>query len=208
MKNEWCEYKKILDVIEKYYPTECKFSEKRYQESKEYKRYKSVIDNLAICEQKEKEYYDLLCSIFCEYYVKRWTNTTYPSFQFSVLLHKNQSILDDDIELMKALNGRRLNLEIFISRISQYYYIYTSEEIYKINGDKTWTFHSYSEKYAVEETCLRQLQKSMEEKGMIKLSKKMVHVDVPFIETELLPRKQHDLEIFNCLFSDMEENYY
>lgn len=208
MKNKWCEYKEILSVIEKYYPKECKYSEKKYQESEEYKRYQDIINNLIIREKKEKEYYDLLCSIFSQYYVKRWTNITYPSFQFSVLLHKNQSILDDDVELMEILNGRRLNLEVFISRISKYYYIYTSEEIYNVNGDKSWIFNSHSEKYIVGKDYLKQLHKKMEEKGMVKLSKEMVHISVPFIETELLPRKKHDLEIFNCLFSDMETSYY
>ena len=208
MESKWCEYKKILDVIDKYYPKECAFTERTYQNSIEFKNYKKVIDNLILREEKDEKYYDLISSVFSEYYVKRWTNATYPSFQYSILLHKNQPILDDDIELMRKLNGKRLNLEIFISRISNYYYMYTSKDMFCNNNDKKWKFYSYDETYVLEKKYIDYFDKEMKKMGMIKLNREMVHIKVPFIETELLPIPNHDVEIFNCLFSDMVIDYY
>ena len=122
-----------------------------------------------------------------------------------VLLHENQPILDDDIELMSVLQGKRYNLEIFISRISPYYYAYTSEERYV---DSEWSFEIHPSDYILEVKYLRQLEKEMFLNGMKKLSRKLAHTSVPFVETELLPRDGKEVEIFNCLFSDMVTTYY
>lgn len=208
MNSQWKKYIKILNIIGQYYPKECEFISQDYINSKEYKKYKRVINNLPLFKQKEKEYYNMICSIFSQYYVKRWTNTTYPCFQFSVLLHKNQDILDDDVELMDALGGRRYNLEIFISRISNYYYAYTSEEIYDKTQNENWTFDSHSATYILQKDNLKRLQKEMKKKEIKKLNKKLAHIKVPFIETELLPRQGREVEVFNCLFSDMVIDYY
>lgn len=208
MNSQWDEYKRILKIIGKYYPKECKFISQDYANSQEYKKYKRVIENVDLFKQKEKEYYNMICSIFPQYYVKRWTNTTYPCFQFSVLLHKNQPILDDDIELMDALDGQRYNLEIFISRISDYYYVYTSEHLYDKEQVENWMFDSHSATFVLEKKYVKKLQKEMKKRGVNKLSKKMAHIKIPFIRTELLPRQGHDVEVFNCLFSDMIIDYY
>ena len=208
MNNQWKEYIKILSIIQKYYPKECKFNSKHYADSREYKKYKKVIKNTSMFCRKEKEYYDMVCSIFPQYYVKRWTNTSYPCFQYSVLLHKNQPILDDDIELMDVLGGKRYNLEIFISRISDYYYVYTSEHIYDKEQTENWMFNSHSATFILNKTHVKRLQKEMKKRGINKLSKKMAHIKVPFIETELLPVQEHEVEVFNCLFSDMVIDYY
>lgn len=208
MNSQWDEYKKILKIIGKYYPKECEFINQDYVNSREYKKYKGVIKNLTLFKQKEKEYYKMICSIFPQYYVKRWTNTSYACFQFSVLLHKNQPILDDDIELMDALAGKRYNLEIFISRISDYYYVYTSEYRYAKEQPENWMFNSHSATFIFEKRYVKKLQKEMKKRGLNKLSKKMAHIKVPFIATELLPSRGHDVEVFNCLFSDMIIDYY
>lgn len=208
MDNKWNEYKKILKIIEKYYPKECAFSSQEYLDSKEYKKFKKIINDEDCFRQKEKEYYEMICSIFSQYYVKRWDNMTYPCFQFSVLLHKNQSILDDDIELMDELGGRRYNLEIFISRISNYFYVYTSEDIYCKNQIENWMFQSHSATFLLEKKYINRLKKEMKRIGINKLNRTMAHIKIPFIETELLPSRNHEVEIFNCLFSDMIIDYY
>lgn len=50
----------------------------------------------------------------------------------------------------------------------------------------------------------------MKKRGVSKLSRTIAHIKVPFIETELLPDPEHNYEVrvFNCLFSDMETDYY
>ncbi len=208
MNSKWNEYKKILKIIGKYYPKECAYTSQEYLDSKEYRKYKRIIKDKGLYRKKEKEYYDMICSIFPQYYVKRWENMTYPCFQFSVLLHKNQSILDDDIELMDALGGKRYNLEIFISRISNYFYIYTSEYIYSREQIENWMFESHSATYILEKKYINRLKKEMKKMEMNKLSKTMAHIKIPFIETELLPSRNHEVEVFNCLFSDMIIDYY
>lgn len=208
MDNKWNEYKKILKIIGKYYPKECEFISQEYQESKEHKKFKRIINDAVFFRQKEKEYYEMICSIFFQYDVKRWDNMTYPCFQFSVLLHKNQSILDDDIELMEELGGRRYNLEIFISRISNYFYVYTSEHIYHKEQIENWMFKSHSATFLLDKKYIKKLRKEMKKVGMNKLNRTMAHIKIPFIETELLPSRNHPVEIFNCLFSDMVIDYY
>lgn len=213
MRSKWKEYREIMDIIDNYYPKECDFGSKKYKQSKEYKRYKKIIDDKVSCKKMEHEYYELICSIFPQYYVWRWTGKvqrTYPSIHFSVLLHENQPILDDNIELIKVLGGRKFNLEIFISRISKFYYVYTNEDIYDENKTENagWSFDSHSETFILKKKDLKQLYKKLEEKGLIRLNRKIAHMEVPFINTELLPVKEHKVEIFNCLFSDMEIDYY
>lgn len=205
MERNKIEYEEVLEIIGQYYPLYYAFSEKKYHNSVEHIRYNNVINNLSTRSKKEELYYNILCSIFKNYYVKRWTNTTYPSIQFSILLHENQPVLDDDIDLMKALNGRRFNLEIFISRISPYYYLYTSEENLE---DNRWDFKVHSETYIIDEEFLKRLDMEMQKIHMVKISRELVHKEVPFVETELLPYGEQYVTIFNCLFSDMITTYY
>ena len=44
-----------------------------------------------------------------------------------MLLHKNQPILDDDVELLEALNGKQMDLEIYVSLLTKSYYLYGLE---------------------------------------------------------------------------------
>lgn len=213
MGRKWKEYRKILDIIDKYYPKECNFVSKKFQKSKEYKRFKKVIADKALCKKMEQEYYELISGLFPQYYVGRRTGKverTYPSVHFSVLLHENQPILDDDVELMEALGGRRFDLEIFISRISNYYYVYTGKAVYDKNKAENagWSFVSHSATHILEKKDIKRLCQKLEEKGLVRLSRKMAHIEIPYIKTELMPRCGHGVEIFNCLFSDMEIDYY
>lgn len=68
-----------------------------------------------------KKVYKIMQYVFPDNYIKKWRNTDYPSVHFSVLLHKNQVILDDDEELLAVLNGRRLDLEVYVSLLDNCY---------------------------------------------------------------------------------------
>lgn len=212
MGHKWNEYKKILKIIGKYYPKECRYDTPEYSDSKEYKKYKKILDDKALFRKKQKEYYNMLRSVFPQYYVKCWDDMTYPCIHFSILLHKNRPILDDDVELMDALGGKRFDLDIFISRISNYYYAYTTRSIYDKEEDfeHAWMFGTRSAAFALKKKYLKRLKREMKRRGVSKLSRTMAHIKVPFIETELLPDPEHNYEVrvFNCLFSDMETDYY
>ena len=189
-----------------------KETRKKLMATKEYRRYKKILEDKALFKKKQKEYYDMLRTVFPHYYVKRWDNMTYPCIQFSILLHKDQPILDDDVELMDALGGKRYDLDIFISRISNYYYAYTSESVYNPGQDfeHEWMFDSNGPAFALKKKYLKRLKSEMKKRGVSKLSRAVAHVKVPFVETELLPVPEHndEVRVFNCLFSDMEVKYY
>ena len=209
MNRKWNEYRNVLKIIGKYYSRE-QYGSPEYLHSKEYKRYKKILEDKALFKIKQKEYYDMLCKVFPHYYVMRWDNMTYPCIQFSILLHKDQPILDDDVELMEALGGKRYDLDIFISRISNYYYAYTSEYVYNQGQDPDWVFDSHGPAFALKKKYLKRLKSEMKKRGVSKLSRAVAHVKVPFIETELLPVPEHndEVRVFNCLFSDMVTYYY
>ena len=73
-----------------------------------------MVNNKARAETDQLFYYDFN-STFPNNHVKRWTVEDYPSVHYTVLLYKNQPILDDDEMLLDALPNRRLDLKIYIS---------------------------------------------------------------------------------------------
>lgn len=51
-----------------------------------------------------------------EYHVKSWTDMEdLKCFEYRILLHEHQPIMDDDIELIQSLGGERRDLFIFVS---------------------------------------------------------------------------------------------
>jgi hypothetical protein len=81
--------------------------------------------------------------IFSGYEVVDWTDLDlYNDYEYRVLLHRNQQILDDDTDLMLALGGRRLDLFLFISAFSNYYYFFINET--EITNDGDWLFREFT----------------------------------------------------------------
>lgn len=74
------------------------------------------------CEEKEM-FLDRLKIALNGYYVMDWTDNEAYCYEYKILLHKNQDILDDDIELMEVLNYSRFDLFLFISLLAPVYYI-------------------------------------------------------------------------------------
>ena len=81
-----------------------------------------------------------LSKIFNSYAVVDWTEEESFCYEYKILLHENQPILDDDIELMKALHGERNDLWVFVSILAPYYYI-KAEKTQYCKGDK-WLFNN------------------------------------------------------------------
>ena len=117
----------LIKLIYTYYPQKCSYLSIEYKNSIEHRKYNEVVKNKKCRIQLIDNCYSILKSVFCDYYITKWTNTEYPSVHFSVLLHKNQPILDDDDELLLALNCRRLDLEVYISLLGNYFYTYVIE---------------------------------------------------------------------------------
>lgn len=118
------------------------------------------------------------------------------------MLHDNQSILDDDNELLYALSGRRLDLEIYVSLISNYYYFFIIETKF-LNNKLSFNYHEVKEFISVNQA--EHLDKKFNFMGYIRLERNIASLDVPNVETELL--YAGEIKVFNCLFSDMEKHF-
>ena len=106
----------IIENINLYYPKNCSYEDKLYKNTEEYKRFETVMKDVKLRDKVNKKFYEIMQPVFSGNNIKEWTNTDYPSIHFSVLLHKNQPILDDDDEkFLAVLNGRRLDLELLYS---------------------------------------------------------------------------------------------
>ncbi|MBQ3583245.1 MAG: hypothetical protein IJA27_00865 [Lachnospiraceae bacterium] len=189
----------VLDGIYNFYPPKCRYSGEQYQTSKEYKKYLEVTTNSLQRKKVDKMVYGIVESVFDGYYIKKWTNTEQPSIHYSVLLHKNQPILDDDVELLEALNGKRMDLEIYVSLLTKSYYLYGLET--RKQGE-LWEFDVFDFSLIIEKEKMNNLVQMFSEKGYSKLSKECVNENVPLIETEL--HEEGEAKVFQCLFSELE----
>ncbi len=198
-------YRTIIEKINMYYPKKCSYKDKVYKNSKEYIRYKTVVNDMKLRDKVNKKIYETMQFVFPSNYIKQWTHTEeYPSVHFSVLLHKNQSILDDDEELLAVLNGRRLDLEVYVSLLDNYYYIYALETLKHVDRNE-WKFNCYDAGEFVGEEEMKLLTSKLSFAGFSRIDKNIAHKIVPDIETEL--HYEGEVKVFHCLFSDIEKMF-
>lgn len=94
-------------IMSKIYENYSKEEENIQEEIRqEYFKYKKNLDIAAI----SKGIIDL-CK---QYKVVDWIDEESCCYEFKILLHENQEILDDDIELIETLGGERNDLRIFL----------------------------------------------------------------------------------------------
>ena len=212
MENLVCCYEEIISAIERYYPKGLSYEDVQYQKSVEHIRFKKLLKNRKMRTEKDIFFDKAIKSVFGEYHVQNHTYTyLYPSLHYSVLLKKNQDIMDDDIELIKILGGKRYDLEIFISLIFPCCYFYTNETIYTPQNTlprEQWSFATHSANYKLDDEKVITLREMFEKNNKCVLLPEMVHKEVPDISTELLPSDGSQVEIFNCLFSDIITDYF
>ena len=201
------EYQEVFSIIYKYYPKFLNYDDRRYKKTKQYEQLKKILNDNKTFQKELKRYHDIIGNLFEDYAIVYKRNSSYPSYHYSILLEKNQDILDDDVDLMRALGGHRFNLEIFISRLCEYYYVYTTEDVYKGNG--VWQFFSYNEKKRIDPKLIEELHIILKKQGLKQLSYGEAHATVPYlISIELLPCEGKDIKVFNCLFSDMITDFF
>lgn len=195
-------FNEIYQIIYYYYPHQYAYSSVEYQNSEQYKRLKKVINNYEQRIRMDKEIYGCLDTNFQYNYVKKWASVDYPSIHYTILLHKNQPILDDDEELLDVLNNKRLDLDIYISLLGNYYYSFIVETTRKENGKLSFACYQddlFTSDYSkILNQCMNQL-------GYYRLNSKIVHCQVEDVNTEL--KDSSETTIFHCLFSDLESNY-
>ena len=198
------EYREIMESIYTYYPKNCSFEDKKYKATEEHMRYETILKDTKWREKISNKIYKIIQSIFISNYITKWTNNEYPSIHYSVLLHKNQSILDDDEELLAILNGKRLDLELYVSLLDSYYYLYVIETL-KASNKNEWKFNYYNADEFVGEEEMNLLTEKLLIEGFSKIDRNIVHKIVPYIETEL--HYAGEVKIFHCLFSDVENMF-
>lgn len=134
----------------------------------------------------------------CE--VVNWTSGESYCYEFKILLCENQKILDDDIILIKELNGVRMDLRIFISAVAPYYYMFTEETKYD-ESDNKWQFITVEKTDEKTEELVKKIDCCMKKRNYEKLTPTIVKTTVPGIETEL--KESGQATVFDCLFTDM-----
>lgn len=202
MISEENEFKDLFNTIYSYYPKYYSFGSKLYMNSSEYLNYQKILLNKNNRIKLGDKCYFILKQVFKNYVVKKWESIEYPSLHYSVLLHYNQPILDDDLDLLFALNGKRFDLEIYVSLISNYFYSYIIETNL-INDELIFNYHESKKVISKEQEEL--LYNKMTSIGLKKLKKNIANLAVPNVETELLYKDS--VKVFNCLFSDIEKNF-
>ncbi|SHF14246.1 hypothetical protein SAMN05444392_10898 [Seinonella peptonophila] len=192
--------KHVYDIIFKYFPRYKLFDMEEYQNSKQYQALLSLsqenLENKDIQSQLEMG----IRKAFANFAYLDWTNALeYNGYEYRILLHENQPLLDDDIELIRVLGGKRRDLNVFISFLGKYYYYFISETHYEEVEDK-WSFYTVECTDQIE-VPLTHFNDFMKSKGYVKLTTDIVRQKVDGIETELLEEGQ--VEVFHCLFSEI-----
>jgi hypothetical protein len=202
-------YDELLSLLYRYYPKGCAYTGGDYKMSTEYFRYIEVISEL---NKRAHVSESLLSNIakssdgYCVAQREHSDYSNYPSIHYTVLLHKNHPLLDDDVDLILALGGKRLDLELYFSLLGEYYYYYVIETI---GGEDTseWKFSVLSENQLLiqERELISLLRSKVCSLGYKLLEHNLAHEIVPEVETELTICGE--ATFFNCLFTDMVTNY-
>lgn len=195
------ELEKVLGEINKYYPKNVSFSSNEYQYSKEYLKAKEKRDNAKSHFNMQNHILISIRKIFEKYEVLEWINfEDCNCFEYIILLHKNQPILDDDIELMQALGGTRVDLHLYISLLEKYYY-FCIERTHLDFETEDWSFKTISNYPTDIKTEVAELRKFLSYEKYQELSYELINTKVDGIETEL--KYKGEVTIFDCLFTDL-----
>lgn len=155
----------------------------------------------SIVSKKEETVDKKLHQHFRDFSVSNWTDYEELScLEFEVLLVKNQPLLDDDTELIKVLGGERSDLRVYISLISNHFYLYGKKTLYNPSTD-AWTFqnldlrnHEYF--YIIEQFIL-----DMEENNFKLLPKSDALKTLPEVKTKYIDKGE--VKVFHLIFTDL-----
>ena len=203
------EINELLSLVYHYYPKRCAFESREYQTSSEYSRYLSTVMDLTKRTEIDKMIFPHIAECATGYNVllREHSNyENYPCIEYSVLLHKNHLILDDDVDLILSLGGKRLDLELSFSLLGNYFYYILNETV---GGKDTlaWSFSvltdeqlPHEEKMLIKVLCSKAVSL-----GFKLLSSNLAHTVVPEVATECI--NSGEATIYNCLFTDMKTHY-
>jgi hypothetical protein len=192
----------IIKIIELYYPENITFNDPKYKSSLQYMRLLKTREKQLANQVRINEFQNQLKKISSGYEVINWTDLKSNNcYEYRILLHKNQSSLDDDVELIKALNGKRQDLYLFTSILSSYYYFFVNETLYDEFASEQWKFRRIFKFSQDIQSLIDNLQKFMEKEGFMEIKDEVAKENIENVETEFL--EQGEVKIFNCLFTEL-----
>lgn len=194
-------FENILEKVYLYYPKGLSYDSREYKNSKEHKllkkKRKDALANLSF----HKYILLNMQKIFGGYIVSDWTDfEDLCDYEYRILLHKNQPLLDGDIELMSVLGGERREIYFFISVLEKYYCYFIVQSNYCLNT-KEWDFKNINDEIPEIEDNILILKDFFKKVNYTGLSRSMLNQKVPKIQTELT--EMNNATIFDCLFNDL-----
>jgi hypothetical protein len=191
----------ILRTIYRFYPRKLPYDSDGYQQSEERRRLLQLREQHAKAETGER-FLSRLKEAFPEYAVVDWTNLSDSQcYEYKILLHAGQPILDDDLELIRALGGKRRDLCLFISILGSYWFFVVDETTYDEETDE-WKFQLGSEEDQDIEQAVHRLKQVMKSEGYLEVPREIARLAVPDVETEM--QELGEATVFHCLFTDLE----
>jgi hypothetical protein len=200
----------LLKVIKEYYPVNMRFESIKYQNSPEYKRLKSLKESAIKNRTLNSLIVSELSKIFREFEIIDFTSTEiehFDDYEFKVLLHSGQPILDHDVEMIKFLVVTMHELWIYVSIYAHVFCaaLYTTKIDF---SNDEWTYYSdeHVRKSEVVKKGLNRVEEFFKKIGYNRLGKDILSEIIPNIETEL--KKEGEVTVFDCLFSDLHQHIY
>jgi len=188
----------LIAVIREYYSSYSETSVKKLEK----KALRKVVASSKSAEEKDM-YLEELKRVFDGYAVKDWVDEEACCYEFHVLLHHNQDLLDDDVNLIKELGGIRYDLLVYISTLAPYCFFYIDKTQYTDEGK--W-FFSVVDNYSDEmKSIVKSATSFFENKGYRIVSADLACKIIPDIESQY--KSLGSFSIFNGLFSDLLNHY-
>ena len=191
---------KVFDAIYMYYPINLEYDSRKYQESEQtLKRKSKIIKKVTSYKQRDSIIAELE-QLLSKCKMIDWTEKDSCCYELKFLLHENQRILDDDIELIESLGGNRLDLRVFISVLAPYCYLFVEKTEYDFIM-REWRFETVHLYSSETRKATESVENFIEKQGYKILSCQEARKKVENIETEL--KNGGQATVFDCLFSDM-----
>jgi hypothetical protein len=191
----------VFQIINMYFPKRISYDILAYRNSPEFLNRIKKIEEAKLNTQYSTYLYLSVKTIFSKFKVVNWTEVeTFNCYEYRILLHENQSILDDDTDLMKVLKGRKMDLFLFISVLGRYYYFFTNETLFN-EANSQWKFKKVFNYPKSIKKEIEGLETFFCEEGYYKIDNSIAHEIATDIETEVI--EQGKVKVFNCLFTDL-----
>lgn len=157
---------------------------------------------LSVLDKREERIEQLVRDHFENFSVSNWTDyEELYCLEFEILLTKNQPLLDDDTDLLKVLGGERIDLTVFVSLISNHFFLWGKKTRYNPFNDK-WTFQKITLHNHKVFPLIEKFAAEMERNHFKLLPEFDARKLVPDVETKYLDKGK--VKVFHIIFTDLK----